>query len=227
MPRVSTALMAPATLALVSLLAGPPALASSYHYGFDTNAKDPVGWALVHEGHQGSSSLSGEEMEGLEGKYGGDFLYIRDGQDRYVIRDARLMHRAEDSLKPIQEAGHEIGAAVGAKVGYSMRRSQGSREQARVARRIGRLSRRIARMSEEGEDTQDLENELSQLQRQLDSMKEDRSAQHDDEEREADLEAATQRASRHMREATRKVNQDMLDILREAKSRHLAETVDD
>jgi hypothetical protein len=143
-----------------------------------------------------------------------------------VIRDRRLMRRAEDSLKPIEEAGHEIGKAVGAKVSYSMRRSEGSREQARVARRIGRIARRIARLSEDGEDTRDLEIEKRQLQRQLDSMREDRSASHDEEEREADLDAATERASRHMREATRRVDQQLRDILREAKSRHVAERVE-
>jgi len=73
MSRASTALIAFAAFAL----AGVPALASNYHYGFDTDAKDPVGWALVHEGHHGSSSLNGEDLEALGGKYGGDFLYIR------------------------------------------------------------------------------------------------------------------------------------------------------
>src|SRR5205823_2611708 len=106
---------------------------------------------------------------------------------------------------------------VGAQVTYSLGKSQGSREQARVARRIGRLSNRIARLSEQGEDTRDLEMELSRLQRQLDSMKEDRIGRHDGEEREADLGAATQRASRHMREATRNLKRELRDILREAK----------
>ena len=231
MPRTSMVLAVASSLALLTTAAHSPASAAKYHYGFDNdeknNGRDAFGWALVHDGHNSSSSLDDENLDEIKARYGGDLLYIRDGEDRYVIRDRRLMRRAEDSLKPIQEAGHEIGAAVGAKVSYSMRRSQGSREQARVARRIGRLSRRIARLSEEGEDTRDLETELSQLQGQLETMKEDRSLRHDDEEREADLEAATQRASRHMRDATRKVSQEMRDILREAKSRHLAETVED
>jgi len=58
-------------------------------------------------------------------------------------------------------------------------------------------------------------------------MKQDRWERHGHEEREADLDAATERASRHMREATRRLNHDLLDILREAKSRHLAESVED
>jgi hypothetical protein len=221
--------MALAALAVMSL-ASFPASAAGYHDGLDKDDKetrDDFGWALVHDGHNSSSSLDNENIEAIRGKYGDDILYIRDGDDRYVIRDRGLMRRAEDSLKPIEDAGREIGVAVGAKVSYSLGRSQGSRERARVERRIARLSRRIERMSEEGEDVRDLEIERGVLEGQLDSMKENRSSGHDDEEREADLSAATQRASRHMREATRKLRQDLRDILREAKARHLAESVED
>jgi len=65
-----------------------------------------------------------------------------------VIRDARLMRRAEDLMKPMEDAGREIGAAVGAKVSYSLDRSRGSRERASLERRIRRLSSRIERKSD-------------------------------------------------------------------------------
>src|SRR4051812_8517243 len=211
MSRTSMAVLALAAWTVVSLpsAALTPARGSGYHYGFDNDDdKDQLGWVLLKGGHNSSSSLNNEDLDDIKARFGREFLYIRDGSDRYVIRDRRLMQRAEDSMKPIQEAGREIGRAVGDKVGYSVGRSQGSREQARLVRRIDRVSSRIDRLSERDEDTQDLEIELNQLQRQLDTLKGDRGRRHDDEEREADLDAANQRASRHMREAIRKVNQD-------------------
>ena len=224
MSRVSTTLTALAALMLLPALPSH-AFAANYNYGFDTDAKDPFGWALVRDGHTSSSDLNG--LDEIKDRYGDDFLYIRDGGERWVIRDNRLMKRAEEDMKPIQDAGREIGAAVGAKVGYSMRRSQGTRERARLERRISRLESRIERDSERGEDTKDMEQEMEGLQRQLDQMKEDRWRRHQSDEREADLDAATERASRHMRDATRKLRQDLRDILREAKNRHLAEPVED
>src|SRR5690349_10072875 len=142
MPRTSMALAALAALSLASLpIAAPsPASANQYHDGYENDDKDDFGWALVHDGHNSSSSLNHENIEAIRGKYGDDILYIRDGEDRYVIRDRGLMRRAEDSLKPIEDAGKEIGAAVGAKVSYSLGRSSDSRERARLERRIARLS---------------------------------------------------------------------------------------
>lgn len=233
MSRTSMAFAALAALSLASLpIAAPsPACAAKYHYGFENddkeNGRDPFAWALVHDGKNSSSSMDSENLEAIRGKYGDDILYIRDGDDRYVIRDRGLMRRAEGLMKPIEDAGKEIGAAVGAQVTYSLGKSQGSREQARIARRIARLSRRIERLSEEGEDVGDLEIERGVLEGQLESMKESRSWRHDSEERESDLGAATERASRHMREATRNLNRELRDILRDAKSRHLAEPVED
>jgi hypothetical protein len=227
---MALAALAALSLASLPMTAPSPASANGYHYGFendDKESRDDFGWALVHDGNNSSSSLERENIDAIRGKYGDDILYIRDGEERYVIRDEGLMHRAEESLKPIEDAGREIGVAVGAKVRYSLGRSQGSREQARVERRIARLSRRIERMSEEGEDVRDLEIERGVLEGQLESMREDRSFSHDDGDREADLEAATQRATRHMHEATRKLRQDLRSILRDAKARHLAESVQD
>ncbi|HZI89212.1 MAG TPA: hypothetical protein VFD83_02035, partial [Candidatus Polarisedimenticolia bacterium] len=139
MPRASTALAALAFLGAISCC--NLASASSYHYGFDNddNDKDRFGWALVRDGHNSSSDLKFDDMDEIKDRYGNNFLYIRDGDDRFVIRDRGLMRRAEASMKPIGEAGREIGQAVGAKVGYSMSRSNGSREKARVARQISRL----------------------------------------------------------------------------------------
>ena len=213
-------------LALLSTALTRPATAG-YGFGFGNDDSSRLRWALIDGDRNNSTNLSDpDDLEELKSTYGSRFLYIRDGDDRYVIKDRRMMDRARESMKPVQEAGREIGKAVGEKVSYSMRRSGTARERARLERRLSRIESRIARLSGRGEDTDDLENERQELQQELRAMKNNRRVEHDAEERQADLDAATERASRHMREATRKMDQTMRDILKESKSRHLAEPVE-
>lgn len=209
-----------------------PAGAGKYAYGFD-NDRDVLRWALVDEENNSSSNLSElNDLDDLKAKYGRTFLYIQDGDDRYVIKDRGMMQRARDARKPVIEAGREIGKAVGEKVSYSMRRSGQSRETARLARRLARVERSLARLSDEdreGEesDRQDLENERQELRAQLEEMKNDHREQHVSEEHQAELDAATERASRHMRDATRNLDRQLRAILKEAKSRNIANQIGD
>jgi len=220
-------------LALLSTALTRPATAG-YGFGFGNDDSSRLRWALIDGDRNNSTNLSDpDDLEELKSTYGSRFLYIRDGDDRYVIKDRRMMDRARESMKPVQEAGREIGKAVGEKVSYSMRRSGTARERARLERRLSRIESRIARLSDRDEDAdglederQELENQRQALRQQLDAMKNNRRVEHDAEERQADLDAATERASRHMREAARKMDQTMRDILKESKSRHLAEPVE-
>jgi hypothetical protein len=224
MPRASIVL---AAVAFAAVLCGQ-ASASEYHYGFDNDdPKDKLAWAIVRDGRNSSSDLQSDEIGDIQDRYGKEFLYIRDHDGRWVIRDRAMMRRAEGSLKPIEEAGREIGQAVGAKVSYSLSRSEGSRERARLERKISRLETRIQRLRERREDTEELESRRLELKAELEQLKSDRRQRHDSEEREAELEAATERASRHMRDATRKLNKELRDILRDARARNLAEAVED
>jgi hypothetical protein len=226
MLRAKLALASALGLLLLSTAALTRSATAGYSYGFDNDDSSRLRWALI-DGDRNSTSLSDpDDLDELKSRYGKSFLYIHDGEERYVIKDRGMMVRARDAMKPVQEAGKEIGKAVGEKVSYSMRRSESSRERARLARRLSRIESRISRLSDRGEDTDELENERQEIQQELDAMKNSRRVEHDAEERQADLDAATERASRHMREATRKMDQTMRDILKESKSRHLAEPVE-
>ena len=209
------------SLTLLSAFVPVAAFAKSHSWSHGSGSHDPdrIGWAIVTGDRNNSSNLDPEELSEMQSTVGGKFLYIHDGDDRYVILDRGLIARAERAMEPMHEAGREIREAVRAQVGYSVRYAG---EQGRLAGRIGMLSGKIARCSVRGEDTEALEQERDELQHELDRMQERQEAEHDDA-REAELSRATERASRHMEEATKKLDRELRDILREAKERHLAE----
>ncbi len=219
MRRTNTVLLAFAVLGLAALPA----------YGFDTIQPAHLSWAIVSHGNTSNSDMEAlDDLDKLKDDYGDEFLYIREGDDRYVIRDHAMVERAQRALEPMHEAGREIGVAVGEKVGRSFSMSEDAREQARLGRRIGRLSRQIARISREGEDTKDLEREQAKLQRELDELREKSDARDESRSRKSDaeLDAKTEKASRHMKDAAKHLKHEIRAIFSEAKERHLAERVD-
>src|SRR5439155_1338436 len=83
--------------------------AGRYTYGFD-NDREYLGWAIVSHGNTSMSGLDDlDSVEKLKSDFGEEFLYIRLGEDRYVIRDRPLIARAKDAAKPVGEAGREVG----------------------------------------------------------------------------------------------------------------------
>jgi chromosome segregation ATPase len=225
MPRTNAALAAVALLASAAFFT-PHAFSGSYSYGFD-NDRDRLGWAIVSGDNTSMSDMQDlGSMDDLKSEFGREFLYIRQGGDRYVIRDRALMQRAKDAARPMQEAGREIGEAARAQAEQALSGSRDARERARLARRIAKLSEKIARRESEGESTEDLERSLEALQQEVDGLpyasREERGAIPGQRAREA----RTRDASERLKKAARHLNQEMRDILREAKSRHVAEPVD-
>jgi len=236
MRRTKTVLLTLAVLAaaavpapLVARSASAQHSSNRYAYGFDTLQPDHLSWAIVSHGNTSNSDMEAlDDLDKLKDDYGEEFLYIREGDDRYVIRDHAMVERAQRALEPMHEAGREIGVAVGAKVSRSFSMSEDAREQARLGRRIGRLSRQISRLSREGEDTKDPEREQAKLQRELDELQEKSDARDDHRSRKSDaeLDGKTEKASRHMKDAAKHLKHEIRAIFSEAKERHLAERVD-
>src|SRR3989442_8360516 len=109
----------------------------SHSHGFD-NDRESLGWAIVSGNNTSMSDMKDlDSMDMLKSEFGKEFLYIRLGEDRYVIRDPALMRRAQDAVRPMQEAGQEIGEAARAQAEQALAGSQDTREQARPARRLG------------------------------------------------------------------------------------------
>ena len=53
-----------------------------------------------------------DSFDNLKEKYGDEFLFLREGDNRYVIRDRGLMERAQRAVKPVNDAGRELGESV-------------------------------------------------------------------------------------------------------------------
>src|SRR5262245_7750606 len=67
----------------------------AYSYGFNFDEDEDFGWAVIIDGKNSSSNISDwDVVNELKETYDGDFLYIRDGKDQYVIRDQRYVQRA-------------------------------------------------------------------------------------------------------------------------------------
>ena len=220
-------------LALASALSLPAAAHGSDHgyghgYGYGYGHRDSLSWAIVSSDLNTMTNL--DEMGSLDEmkeKYGDEFLYIRLGDERYVIQDKVLLKRAQDAAKPMQEAGRELGAAVGAQVREAMGSSHHWHEQGELIREQARLTRQIVRRSMRGESTDDLEQEQERVSRELQKLSNERDQDTekdhaDRKERSADTQAATKR----LQEAARHVHEEMRAILREAKSRNLAKRID-
>ena len=217
-----------AFLAVLGLAALPAdALAGKYAYGFDDKERDRLGWAIVSGDNTSMSDMSDlDSMDKLKSEFGDEFLYIRLGSDRYVIRDRSLMKRAHDALRPMQEAGREIGVIARAHAEQALEGSQDARDRAKLARRIAKLSGKIAQRASRGETTEDLEREQGRIQRQLDDLTDDSRDEVASRSEEREQDARDRAASERMEKVARRLNQEMRDILRDAKSRHLTRRLD-
>ena len=224
MSRNHVVLAALAFLASVLL----PAAASankSYSYGYDTD-RDRFGWAIVSEGNSTTTDLDSQQvLDRLKEEYDGDFLFFRDGDDTYVIRDRAMIERAQRAAKPVNDAGRELGEAVSVQVREALGNSKDARERARLARSIGRLSREIARAERRGDDTEDLERDLDRLQRQLDDLEESTGAEKMTVKEKTKIKMRSEEASRNLKQATQRLQNEMREILSDAKARRLAEPV--
>jgi len=118
---------------LASVLLPAAASARSDSYGYNTNL-ELFGWAIVSDGNSTTSGLADvEAFDRLHEKYDGDFLFIREGDDHYVIRDRGLIERAQRAAKPVNDAGRELGEAVSVQVREALGNSKDDRERSRLA----------------------------------------------------------------------------------------------
>jgi len=110
------------------------------------------------------------EANRLRDRVGADLLWVRLGDDRYMIRDEENMAELENTLLPQEMLGREQGR-LGRQQGR-LGREQGrlGREQAllgarqgRLQTRIAQLSAQIARRAAERRDAGDLEQEMSAM----------------------------------------------------------------
>jgi hypothetical protein len=117
----------------------------AYSYGFNFDEDEDFGWAVIIDGKNSSSNVSDwDVVNELKEKYDGDFLYIRDGKDQYVIRDQRLVGRAQATSSEISKYGGEIGRLASAQAKLALSPSGGRASAVRSRALSGTWSARSA-----------------------------------------------------------------------------------
>lgn len=183
------------------------------------------GWMIVDHDSQSMSSMKDlDHLEGLRRKFGDEFIYIRDGEDRYVIRDRALMKRALEAQRPVREAGGTVGRVARAQAIEALSGWDADADQARLARKIEKLSRKIDRAEARGESAQEIKRERERLERVVENMGDDREASEHALPKET--EARQRDADQDLDRAIKSLKRELREILREAKARHLAERVE-
>jgi hypothetical protein len=211
--------------ALATLAVAPPALAHHPDHSFGLD--DDFSWAIVSDhGRSISGNLNSDPIGKVTKRYDGEFLYMRDGDERWVITDPDMIDRARRTGEQIRNYNKEISEIANAAAKFAMASMGNEKRRAKLVERRRDLEDEIDRLKDSGDDTRDLERELFQVKidlEVLDSMH--KNAQLTSEER-RDLTERRDRASARLKKGMQKIEADLRKILAEAKERHLAERVD-
>jgi len=232
-PMRRTALVPLALVALLTLVTPIPSSAHShpsahaYSFGFSNDEDKDFGWAVVSDGNTNCTNLSDSDViNELKDRYDGDFLYVRDGKDQFVIRDPRLVERALTASREISKYGREIGKFASAQAKLALSRVGMTGQRLSLERAERELEREIERSEREGESTQGLKRALGHIREELKALPdEDENTGLSASERD-DLRRQSDEARKHLQDAVRKMRRDIRDILREAKERGKAEKLD-
>jgi hypothetical protein len=224
-PRPRFALAVPVFSALATLALAPPAFAHHLDHSFGVD--DDFSWAIVSDqGRSISGNLNSDPIGKLIDRYDGEFLYIRDGEERWVITDPGMIDRARRTGEQIRNYNKEISEIANAEAKFAMASMGNEKKRAKLVERRRDLEDEIDKLKDDGDDTRHLERELFQVKidlEVLDSMH--KNAQLTAEERH-ELTERRDRASARLRKGMQKIEADLRKILAEAKERHLAERVD-
>jgi hypothetical protein len=200
--------------------------AHSYSYGFGNDEDEDFRWAVVSNGNTSSTNMSDWDLlEELKDHYDGDFLYVRDGKEQFVIRDARLVERAQTASSEISKYGKEIGKLASAQAKLALSRVGMTGQRRSLERAERELEREIERSEGDGESTEGLKRALRHIREEMASLPDDDHETLSVSERD-DLRRQSDEARKHLHDAVRKMRQDIRDILREAKERGKAEKLD-
>ena len=201
------------------------ALAANAYGHRDGQEVHEFGWMIVDHDSQSMSSMKDlDHLEGLQRKFGDEFIYIRDGEDRYVIRDRALLKRALEAQRPVRESGRRVGRAARAQAIDALSGWDADADQARLARKIEKLSRKIDRAEARGESAEEIQREREELKRVVENKSDDRETSEHAVPKEH--EARRRDADQDLDRAIKNLKRELREILREAKSRHLAERVE-
>ena len=203
-----------------------PVLAMTHpHQHPHPGSDDDLGWILIDGERQSTSDMRDiDDIEGLKSRYGDEVLYIRDGDERYVITKPAYLERARKAARRVGE-NKEIVKLARAEAKLAVSRSMGHKARAKLVRLEAQLQGRIARNEVRGDSTEDLERELARVRRELKDLDSDSRKQEEGptaaEER--DLARRREEARDRLHEAVQGLRDEIREILREARSKGDAE----
>ncbi len=231
-----------AVTVMASMFLGLGAASAGVHsYGYRSDSGTDFSYALITKGSE-SASGSGDmvdfdEARRLQRKLGTDVLWVRLGDERYMISDSREIAKAQHAMAPVQAMGRRQGE-LGRQQGELGRqqgrlgRQQGTlgRRQGELGAQQGRIAAQIARRSARGESTRDLEREADRIARQVDEL----AAQQDELARQQDrfarqqgpLAARQQELARQQEKLSLQLARDMEGLIHDAMRRGTARRLD-
>lgn len=214
-------------LVALALLTLVPTIALSHpHPPKDSWRPDSrLGWAIHRDGQWHVSELWDiDSADDLVSKYGDDFLYIRDGEERYIITDPKLIERAVRATRRIKDHTKEISALANASAQLAMSRVHGTWERQRLEKLEDKLVNRIERSESRGEDTRQMEKDLKRVRAELDQLEKDGGEKLTETEL-RDLRARQDEASQDLDRVIDGIREEIRDVLREAKENGLAKRI--
>lgn len=173
-----------AVLAVMACAGVAPAIAREQYVIREDDSERTFGWLLV-TGEQNSASMDLDDVQRIEDRYHGEYLYVDMDGERWLIRDRRTLDQAQQAIEPLRDLGRQAremarGAREWARA-YSDDRANEraaramARAEARLESRQRLLERRSARISGErdlddgidGASRADLEQELARARAEL------------------------------------------------------------
>lgn len=203
--------------AAVILAIAPPPVAAGHEPASRSTQPFPeeggLGWVLVSDGVTSMSDSNDlESLDALRARYGDRFLLLRDGNDRYLIRDKGLVDRAEHATRSIKLYGKEIGLLARYRAGDAFGKKS--------SRKIAAMAQRGPRDASEAR----LEREVEELIRDMERL--GAGSRPADAARSRELERRSEVVSKQLHEAVRQGQAEMRQILEDAKTRNLVQRAD-
>jgi hypothetical protein len=201
------------------------AIAHPHSHSGRAHSDDTLGWAIRRDGlWHVSETWDMDSIENLPSKYGDDFLYIRDGEKRYVITDPGLVERAARAQRQIKMHTTQINALASVSAQLAMSRVNGTWERKRLQKAESKLEGAIERGKEHGDDTRQAERDLKLVREQLAKLEEAGGETLTETER-RELTERQDRAREDLDRAVAGIRKEMREILREALQKDLATSI--
>lgn len=204
------------------------ALALAHPHGSGKGYRDSdLSWAIIDDDHNHSHASTQdalEEIEDLKSRFGDEFLFIRDREDRYVIKDRALIQRAEEASHRIGDHAHEIKTLAKAQARVALSQAHGAKARVKLERIEAQLEEKIESREDRGDEADELKAALDRVREDLEEL-EDREPRPLTRSEELALEKRRQEAQEELQKAVREMREEIRDILKEAKQKGLAEQI--